>query len=562
MALRDKSFLIGDVSMKIIPLSVLAVRIPSLLIIGLLLWGCMITAEGSPARIGVEIYADGEVSKVTVLPNSTVGQAIEAAHLTVGALDRVEPPISSYINEPLTIKIFRVREEFEVERMILPFEQKVVQTESLPEQVTLLAQKGQNGEAEITYRILYEEGVEISRTMVNEPTIIKEAVPEIVMVGVQKPFVIHEVPGRIVYLLGGNAWMIEGNTANRTLLISSGDLDGRIFRLSQDGEWLLFTRRESKEGMINSLWAAHLVDFDKPLKIINLNVTNVVHFAEIRPTAGAMRVYFSTVEARSTAPGWQANNNLLSLDFSPNGWISKWKTLVETNSGGVYGWWGTTFALEPQGTRIAFARPDGVGIIDEEGGLDILHPLIPYQTGADWAWVPAITWSPDGKFLYLVDHLAEEGQRNAEESKSFAISAVSLATRDTIPIVRDAGMFSSVVPSPMLQGEQADQYRLAYLQAIHPQQSEVSRYRLMIMDQDGSDVRALFPDKGEATGLEPQWINWSPELMNDTGNLAIAVIYEGNLYLVDVPVSGGESGQIRQITADGLVSRVVWSLSP
>jgi hypothetical protein len=96
------------------------------------------------------------------------------------------------------------------------------------------------------------------------------------------------------------------------------------------------------------------------------------------------------------------------------------------------------------------------------------------------------------------------------------------------------------------------------LQANQPEQSEVSRYRLMVMDQDGSDTQLLFPRDGE-TGLEPQMICWSPSPINDMGLYAIAVIYQGNLYLIDVPEKAGDEGQLRQITGDGLVSRVVWS---
>ncbi|MCX8062002.1 MAG: G5 domain-containing protein, partial [Anaerolineales bacterium] len=192
---------------------------------GILIVGCISVVEGSPQKIRVEIYADGKMYSIEVLPDSTVGQAIHQAKISMGPLDRTEPPLSTFINEPLSIRIIRVREEFEVEKIVLPFEQKVVHTESLPEQVTLLAQKGQNGEAEITYRILFEDGVEVSRTMVNEPTILKEPVNEIMMVGIQKPFVNYDIPGRLVYLLGGNAWLIEGNTANRTLVVSTGDLD-------------------------------------------------------------------------------------------------------------------------------------------------------------------------------------------------------------------------------------------------------------------------------------------------------------------------------------------------
>jgi hypothetical protein len=546
--------------MKIIPLRFFWLHLLFWAVSTVFLVGCAVTAEGRPGDIWVEIQADGRVSRLEVAPNTTVGQALQKAKLSLGQLDRVEPPLVTPINEPTTIIITRVKEAFEVERIILPFEQKVVQTESLPEQVNLLAQKGQNGEAEITYRILYEDGVEVSRTMVNEMTILKEPVPEIIMVGVQKPLISYDIPGRLAYLLGGNAWLIDGNTANRKLVVNTGDLDGRVFRLSQDGKWLLFTRRENEEGQINSLWAAHLVDLDNPTKLINLKVKNIVHFADWVPLPGALRVYFSTVEPRNTAPGWQANNNLLSLDFSPNGWVSKLKTIVETNSGGVYGWWGTQYALAPNGEQIAFARPDGVGVLLDDGTFDVLLNLTPYQTGADWAWVPGLTWSPNGKFLYTVDHLPEEGLPNQEESKSFAVTALSLNARLPIHLVRQTGMFASPIPSPIIADDLGQRYRLAYLQAKQPEQSEVSRYQLMVMDQDGSDTQVLFPQEGEA-GLEPQIVCWSPAPMSDTGLYAIAVIYQGNLYLVDVPQQAGEQSKVRQISGDGLVSRVVWSFN-
>ncbi|MCS6907741.1 MAG: G5 domain-containing protein [Anaerolineales bacterium] len=548
----------GSALRMIIPLRNLAVGVALLSLSGALIGGCATAAEGRAQNVKVEIAVDGEVISIEVSPSSTVGQAIQQAKISIGQLDRVEPPMSSVIESPLSIRVIRVQEKFEVERVILPFEKKVVRTESLPEQVTLLAQKGQNGEAEITYRILYEDGVEVSRTVVNEPTVLKEPVAEIVMIGIQKPFTTYEIPGRIAYLLGGNAWVIEGNTANRILVVSSGDLDGRVFRLSRDGQWLLFTRREKEEGKINSLWAASLTDLEKPAKMIDLKVANVVHFADWYALPGALRVFFSTVEPRPTAPGWQANNDLISLDFSPNGWVSKWRTLVDTNSGGIYGWWGTTFALEPGGERIGFARPDGVGLVNEGGGFEVLLDLVPYQTGADWAWVPGIAWSPDGQFLYTVNHVGEGGLSSPEGSRSFAVTAISLSTGQPIPLVQQAGMFAYPVPSPLLETGQARRYRIAYLQAILPEQSDVSRYRLMVIDQDGSNRLAVFPAEAES-GLEPQIVSWSPSPMEDTGLYALAVIYQGNLYLVDVPEGETEEGRVRQITGDGLVSRVAWS---
>ncbi|MGB9669044.1 MAG: G5 domain-containing protein, partial [Anaerolineales bacterium] len=507
----------------------------------------------------VEIYVDNKSIAVNLPPEQTIRQALEIAHISLGTLDRVEPDLNTIIDKPITIRVIRVKEEFSVEKEVIPFEQKIVQTESLPENVTLLAQKGTNGEKEITYRHLYEDGVEVSKTPINEGVITKEALPQIMMVGIQKPFITYDVPGRIAYILGGNAWIIDGNTANRILVVSSGDLDGRVFRLSPDGEWLLFTRRETKEGQINSLWAAHLVDFDKPIKIINLKITNVVHFADWYPKTGSLKIVFSTVEPRNTAPGWQANNNLLSVEFSASGWIDKWKTIIDTNSGGVYGWWGTEFSVNDETGGIAFSRPDGVGIVNSDNGMDVLLPIIPFQTGSEWAWVPGISWSPDGKFIYSIDHIPDQEHGTAEESRIFTLSAISIEPSNVFHLIQNSGMFSYPSASPWIQKSGNESvYQLAYLQALIPDQSETSRYKLVVMDQDGSNAKDLFPNEGQP-GLDPQTVVWSPEPMKDSGFFALAVIYQGNLYIIDTSAEENQPILVRQITGDGLVNKVVWS---
>lgn len=529
----------------------------NLILLMILLTGGCITQKPTESLLHVDIYVDGQTKGIDVPRGITVAQAIAMAQISLGSLDRTEPNGNTEVLQPMGIRVIRVKEEFRVEKVIIPFEQKIVQTESLPENVTLLAQKGENGEMEITYRHLFEDGVEVSKTSVNEGVVIKEAIPEVMMVGVQKPFLSYDIPGRIAYILGGNAWLIDGNTSNRVLVVGSGDLDGRVFSLSEDGEWLLYTRREKSEGVINSLWAAHLVDFTKPIQLVNLKITNVIHFADWYPKPGALRVLFSTVEARATAPGWQANNNLLSVEFSASGWVSKWKTLMDVNSGGVYGWWGTVFAVSPDAGQIAYARPDSLGLVDEENGFVTLLPLIPYQTGSDWAWIPGLSWSPDGQFLYTVEHQAEDGSENKEGSPIFSLATIPVGSGGAIQLVKKSGMFAYPVTSPF-QGENKQEYQIAYLQALIPEQSDTSGYRLVVIDQDGSNTVNLFPGEGEA-GLDPQKAAWSPEPMPDSGSYALAIIYQGNLYIVDAALGNQQQPVIRQITGDGLVNRVVWS---
>jgi len=93
---------------------------------------------------------------------------------------------------------------------------------------------------------------------------------------------------------------------------------------------------------------------------------------------------------------------------------------------------------------------------------------------------------------------------------------------------------------------------VAYLQSIFIEQSETSRYRLMVMDRDGSNSKALFPP-ADASGIEPQTPVWSPEPLEEQTGDFIAVTYQGNLWLVD---SG--SGEAYQVTGDGLISGIDW----
>jgi len=95
-------------------------------------------------------------------------------------------------------------------------------------------------------------------------------------------------------------------------------------------------------------------------------------------------------------------------------------------------------------------------------------------------------------------------------------------------------------------------YQVAYLQAIFPDQSESSRYRVIVMDRDGSNRRAIFPPT-DAVGLEPQIVAWSPQPVEGQAGDFLAVVYQGNLWLVD---SG--NGQAFQVTNDGMLVKVDW----
>lgn len=519
----------------------------AVLVFCLLLTACSANPASNTQVVQVVIHDLDTTIRLSLPSDATVQTALDKAGTTLSDLDRVEPPTFTPINKPTEIQIFRVTEEFQVEEKVIPYDHQTVQNESLPEGQQLLVQPGVNGVQILTYRRLIENGVEVSRSLFKSDVSI-EAIPEILMIGIQAPFTPVPIPGRLVYLSGGNAWQIETDTGNRKPLMTTGDLDGRVFNLSSDGSFLLFTRKSGQTApeSINSLWMINLeLESGEPA---DLGIENVIHFADWIPGV-PQRFAYTTVEPRSTAPGWQANNNLHIALVGADGLLLEDEEVIETNSGGIYGWWGTEFVWSPDGTQLAYVRPDSMGLVDLEQGTFIpLLDLVPYQTGGDWAWVPGLAWSPDNALLYLVTHQLAANSSGASNTPLFNLTSLSLPAGDPIDLIQQSGMFSYPQFSPLADNEPN---RLAFLEAVFPEQSGTSRYRLVTIDQDGSNRNVLFPPEG-SIGLEPQKVEWSPSRQPGQPRY-IAYIYQGNVWLVDT-----ETSSTRQVTGDGLVNRIDW----
>ncbi len=511
----------------------------------LLTAGC-VAPRAQQTDISVTILADGHTQTVILPAGSRVRDALSAANILLDNDDQVTPDLPTVLAEGSTVEVIRITESFSTEVVVIPFERQTIQSESLPAGEQRLVQAGENGQREYTYRHVYRNGIEEGEPAIVKSVLLKEPVPEILLVGVQSTFLPVAIPGKIAYLSAGNAWLMETSTANRRLLVASGDLDGRIFFLSPDGNWLIFSRKSDQppDQAINTLWAVSTTEADATP--FYLKADNVVHFAAWWP-GDQQTIVFSTVEPRGTVPGWQANNDLWQVSFG-SGWATTPKQILEANSGGVYGWWGTDYLWAENGT-LAYLRPDEIGLVDPKRGT--LRPLVaipPYQTRSDWAWVPAAAFSPDGRVLYFVTHDVSKALSTPEEAPYFNLEAVLLATGTRMKLVENSGMFAYPSLSPDLG---AGRYQLAYLQAIFPTQSETSRYRLWIMDRDGSERRVLFPPANQP-GLRPQRPAWAPG-PDANGNWYLAVLYNGNLWLIETT-----SGQARQITGDGLISRLDW----
>lgn len=517
-----------------------------MLMVGLacLLGACAPTAPATPpptSTVSLNLTVDGQTRTHSLSSTLTVREALNQLGVTLGDLDRVSSPLFTRLSEGLAVRVVRVRETFETEQAVVPFESQTVKNESLPTGETRLLQAGANGVEELTYRVVFEDGVQVSRAVVRR-AFVQAPTPEIVMVGAQSTFTIVPVTGTLAYLNAGNAWAMRVNSGQRTLLTTSGDLDGRVFDLSPDGRWLLYTRAvtDSESPLFNTLWAITVGQSVRPL---DLGVSNVL-YAEWSPVFTQTLAY-STAEKTNRAPGWQANNNL---------WLLAWQTttppqasdfisreVVGVSSGGLYGWWGTGYSLSPDGLSAAFARTDAIGLVDlTSGARQTLTQFVPFNTRSDWAWFPHLSWASGG-WLFTVVHGPPLGLELPEDSPAFDVAAVSTALPGRTLILKpQAGMFANPVV--------AASGRVAYLQASQPSRSAFSRYRVWLMDRDGSNARAIFPP-GDQEGVSASaTLSWDP------AGQWLAVIYNNNLWLVDPA-----SALSQQLTGDGLTQAVDWS---
>jgi hypothetical protein len=497
------------------------------------------------------VTADGATQTITVPAGTSAEEALALAGVTVNALDKSTPALYTVLQNDDSVVLVRVVEEYQVFESVIPYETQVLQNESLQEGEQRLVQPGVNGLQETTYRILYEDGLEVSRS-ISGTLIIQEAKAEIIMVGSQAPFTVVPIPGILAYVSAGNAWVMRENTGVRQPIITTGDLDGRVLQISPDGYWLLYTRISEDEDTINSLWVSRI---DNPEEFsYDLGVENIIHFGRWVP-GSQTGVVFSTSDYSPSAPGWEANNDLVFINFSQDtGWTTSPREAVEENSGGLYGWWGTDYTYSADGEHLAYTRPDGFGLVDlENGSLYSLYEMLPVQTRSDWAWVSTVAWSPDGQFIYFVDHVPQEGMAVGEDSPLFDLAVYPFVGGAPTTLVSEVGMFAYPAASPIRETEWGDNgYLVAFLQALNPTQSKTSGYQLVVMDRDGSNQRILFPVEG-SQGMTPNQFLWYPAYAVDDYPALLAVIYQGNIWLVDA-----DNEIAYQLTGDGLITSIDW----
>ena len=98
----------------------------------------------------------------------TVGAALAEAGVSLQFLDYSDPAAEESIPEDRTIRIIRVREEVLTKETIIPFAEERVPDTQMNVGEEQLLQAGENGVQSTTVRVRYEDGEEVSRSVLSE----------------------------------------------------------------------------------------------------------------------------------------------------------------------------------------------------------------------------------------------------------------------------------------------------------------------------------------------------------------------------------------------------------
>lgn len=504
------------------------------------LQGCEEARIQPPIR-KVTLRADGQEVVFETLAK-TVQEVLQERALSLGERDLVEPSAWTELNRDTTITVVRVREV--IQREAIPFARQVVKDEALTEGKTRLLQSGRVGTLELTYRISSDGIQELSRQLASR-RVITEARSEIIAVGSgTTSLAAVPISGTLAYIANGNAWIMRNSSADRRPVTFSGDLDGRVFDLSTNGQYLLFSRSvdvTSITGTIapfNDLWTLDtriLQEGPKPLGVNN------ALYAEW--SADGRSIAYSTADSVSLSPGWRAHNDLWVMSFSG---ITRTRILPPSSSG-LYSWWGMRFAWSQDSKSFAYATADTVGVLDVQTGK--ATPLVQFpvfHTQAEWVWTPHISWSPEGRYLACVVHNLGRTNR-AEDSLFFDLWILDTRGGVIGRLVERVGMWADPAWSALWTDREGESHaEIAYGLAQIADYSQNSPYSLYVMDRDGSNKTRLLPPSGQA-GLASVDLAWSPY------GRQLVCAWQGSLYLVSP-----DSGKYQQLTSGTSSENVRW----
>ena len=128
---------------------------------------------------------DGETTTVRKTTYKKVEDILKELNITVGAEDKVTPGLKTEVAEVDTIKIARVGKTTQTVKEAIKFETKEEKDDTKYVDEVVTKTEGQDGEKEVTYSVVHEDGKEVSKEVVSEK-VITEPTAKVVVVGTKQ----------------------------------------------------------------------------------------------------------------------------------------------------------------------------------------------------------------------------------------------------------------------------------------------------------------------------------------------------------------------------------------
>jgi uncharacterized protein YabE (DUF348 family)/3D (Asp-Asp-Asp) domain-containing protein len=138
--------------------------------------------------IAVTVRADGR-NIVHYTTEDTVADVLAELGLEPGEEDRIEPALDQTVHAGGTIRIVRVETVVEEVEEPIPYETVTVNDANMLKGKSAVVQEGKEGRLVKKYRIVREDGVEVSRTLIDE-TVAEPSVNKVVAMGTKNPVVV------------------------------------------------------------------------------------------------------------------------------------------------------------------------------------------------------------------------------------------------------------------------------------------------------------------------------------------------------------------------------------
>lgn len=131
--------------------------------------------------INTKVLFDGKEVEIQSAEED-IDSMFKAEGIPVNAADKIIPDGKTKLSEGMKVEIIRVEEKTITESVQIAFKEIINKDKSLSNTKRKVTQEGVNGEKQVTSSIVYENGKEVSRKVINE-TVTKQPVDKITVLG-------------------------------------------------------------------------------------------------------------------------------------------------------------------------------------------------------------------------------------------------------------------------------------------------------------------------------------------------------------------------------------------